>query len=570
MAWGAIQAWNYRFELFFGDSQAYFDMATYYSQGKFAEAVSLYWSPLYPMIAGAMFKVIPQDPYWQFFQFKFVNLFFLPIVFLSYDFFFGQFYRYYTDIVANADPGREIADKNILRFCGYALLIQFSLAFGGVHQDTPDMINACTFFLSGGLLLRLLVAPTKLHACLFGLSLGFGYLCKAIMFCMSLIYEALLVLKYAPLKLNIKNNLMYVVLSLATMAILATPWICTLSGRVGKLTFGESAKFVYINLVENKDPLKVEGLEHPPRVIFEKPLIREYATPVPGTVPFLYDLGYWSYGAKVNIRVLDLVMVILCDLLYYLETFLYIPILVIGFVAFKSRSWPLSWKSIIASAPIWIPPVALCAQYALVNNLYMIPYIDRYFIAAYPLLMLAILISFRLPKIQSGNLINKACLFTSILCLLIALPRLTFDVTGLFKERQNAWYQIAQALSEAGVKPGDQVAQLGGRLHRNTQYTEPHKIKLIASVYDEDYFWTLDETKRAEVYDCLRKAGARALVYVRIPDMEDPIITRDLKIISSVTGVKLKSPFKEFPVPTNTVGWKDVPGVEACYYILDR
>lgn len=569
LSWGAIQAWNNRFELFFGDSQAYFDMANYYAQGEFGKAVSLYWSPLYPMVAGAMFKIFQPDPYWQFLQFKVVNWIFLFVVFLSYDFFFAQLYRYYTEVIAKADPEREILDKNLLRFTGYSLLILFSLAFGGVHQDTPDMINACTFFFSGGLVLRLLVDPTKFHAALFGISLGFGYLCKAIMFPMALIYESLLLLKYAPLNLNVGKNIVYVVISLATMSILAAPWIATLSARVGTLTFGESAKFVYINLVENKDPLKVDGLKHPPRVINDKPLIREYATPVPGTVPFLYDLGYWTYGAKVNVKLSDLALVIGCDLLYYLETFFYIPIAVTLFLLIRTRSWPLPLKPLTMSAPIWIPPTALCAQYALVNNLYMIPYIDRYFIAAYPLMMLAILVSFKTKKADTFPL-SKACKLTAVLCLLIASGRFVYDVTGLFQPRQNNWYTIAQSLKKSGIKSGDHVAQLGGRLHRNTQYTEPNKIKLIASVYDEEYFWNSPEEERKLVYDCLRNIGARALVYVRIPDMEDPIITRDLKIFSAITGAKLQSPFKEFPVPTRPTGWTPVPGVDAWYYILDE
>src|SRR5215208_2033494 len=106
IAWGAMQAWNYRFELFFGDSQQYFDMAYYYSRGEFAEAVSLYWSPLYSMIAGLMFKLFPPSPYWQFFQFKFVNLVALVVTFFSYDFFFKHFYNYYIDLVVAADPDR--------------------------------------------------------------------------------------------------------------------------------------------------------------------------------------------------------------------------------------------------------------------------------------------------------------------------------------------------------------------------------------------------------------------------------------------------------------------------------
>jgi len=584
VTWGAIQAWNYRFELFFGDSQAYFDMANYYAQGEFGKAVSLYWSPLYPMISGALFALFKPDPYWQFFQVKFVNLFFLVVCFLTYEFFFVQLYRYYLEVVVKADPARQLIDRNTLLFCGYALLLLYSLSFGGVHQDTPDMINACTFFLSGGLVLRLIIEPTVRHATIFGVSLGLGYLCKAIMFPMSVIYEALILMRFAPIGFNFKRNFKYTAVSLAVMSIFAVPWIWTLSNYLGALTFGESAKFVYINLVENKDPLTVEGLKHPPRVIFEKPRIREYATPVNGTVPFLYDLGWWTYGAKIHVKVSDLAMVIFCDLLYYFETFLALPALIAAYVAIKSRTNPLSWKNTIATAPIWIPPVALCAQYALVNNVYMIPYINRYFIAAYPLMMLATLIALRVPPdpdanveenqsqgsklLVRRNVINSACVITAMLCLILAAPRFIYDVSGLAQERQNSWFKIAKALEDAGIKSGDHVAQLGGRLHRNTQYTEPNKIKLIASVYDEDYFWTLDEKKREEVYSVLRKAGAKALVYVWTPDLEDPIITRDLDIFAKITGVKLKSPFKEFPLPANPTGWTEVPGTQASFYIL--
>lgn len=623
MVWGAIQAWNYRFELFFGDSQAYFDMSHYFMQGQFDKAVSLYWSPLYSMIAGLMWKVIPPDRYWQFFQFKLVNFVFLIVTFLTYEFFFKHFYKYYMDVVlpenAGALPASDAGDesgsacvkagqtpalpavgeaalpakaidKNTLRFSGYALLILFSLAFGGVHQDTPDMINAALFFLTSGYLLKLLIKPNIRDACLFGAVLGLGYWCKAIMFCMSLIFIALLSIRFIPLLRSprlsapdLKRDLACIFVSFACFAVVSAPWVWTLSNKLGQLTIGESAKFVYINLVEEKDPLTVEGLKHPPRVLLDKPLIREYATPVSGTVPFLYDLGYWSYGARVHFRIADLIKVIVSDLIYYLHTFLYIPILVVGLVAIKARSWPLSFSKLKYTAPIWLPPVALCAQYALVNNLYMIPYIDRYFIAAYPLMMLAILVSLDVPEQRqkvskngqdarapsTSHLLKHACLFTTAFCLLIAFgTRFVQDITDLFKEKQNTWYIIGQTLHDGGVQPGQTVAQLGGRLHRNTQYTEPYKIKLIASVYDEGYFWEMPVEKKQEVYDILRNIGIRALVYVRIPDMEDPMITRDLKLLKALTGVQLKMPFKEFPVPADLTGWKAIPGVDAYYYPL--
>ncbi|MDZ4833649.1 MAG: hypothetical protein SGJ27_07695 [Candidatus Melainabacteria bacterium] len=561
--WGAIQAWNYRFELFFGDSQQYFDMADYYSRGEFAKAVSLYWSPLYPMIAGLMFKLFPPQPYWAVFQFKFVNFVFLIATFLSYEFFFKQFYRYYIDVVVAGDPDRQVIDRNTLLFCGYALLVLFALAFGGVHQDTPDMINAALFFLSSGFLLKQLVKPTKLDACLFGITLGIGYFCKAIMFAMSLIYIGL--------NFVFKRNIACILITTICFALVAAPWVWTMSNKVGKFSIGESAKFVYINLVEERDPLQAEGLVHPPRIIHTNPLIREYGDEVPGTCPFLYDLGYWTYGAVAHVKINDLIKVIASDLLYYFQTFLYIPCIILGYVAIAGRTWPLPLKSLWKTAPIWTPTLGLCAQYALVNNVFMIPYIDRYFIAAYPIAMLGILIAIRIPNDRAANLIRRACLLTTILCVGIAFStRFAFDVAELFKEKHHIWYDTAMALKKDGIKYGDRVAQLGGRLHRNTQFTEPEKLRITASVLQEELFWQQSKEQREEVMDALRKVGIRAVVYARIADMEDPLVTKDLKLMSKLFNTKIDLPFKNYPEPTDLTGWKQVPGAEIYYYLLAK
>ncbi len=560
--WGAIQAWNYRFELFFGDSQQYFDMAYYYSQGEFEKAVSLYWSPLYPMIAGLVFKLFPTPSYWQFLEFKFINLAALVATFFSYEFFFRHFYNYYTNIVVGADPDRALLSRNTLLFTGYALLILFALAFGGVHQDTPDMINAALFFLSSGFLLKQLVKPTKLGACLFGITLGFSYLCKAIMFCMAIVYLGL--------NFVFKRKIVCIVLTTACFAVVAAPWVWTMSNKVGKLSIGESAKFVYINLVEERDPIHAEGLIHPPRFLHKDPEIKEYGNDVPGTYPFLYDLGYWTQGAIAHVKAEDLIRVITYDLIYYFQTFLYIPTLVIGYLAIACRRWPFTVKSLWRSAPVWTPTLALCAQYALVNNLWMIPYIDRYFVAAYPIAMLGILIALRVPNSYEKQL-HRAALLNATICIVMALStRFAFDIYELTKEKHHIWYETAMALKNDGIKSGDKIAQLGGRLLRNNQYTEPEKLQIIATVGQEDLFWKQTKAQQQEVYEVLRKTGARALVFARVPDMEDPLITRDISVARDLLGVKLTMPFKNYVEPGDLTGWKQVPGREIYYYLLDR
>jgi len=560
LVWGAMQAWNYRFELFFGDSQAYLDMAWYYSQGEFAKAVSLYWSPLYPMIAGCVFKLFPPHPYWLTFELKVVNFLCFIGVLISYEFFFKQLYEYYLQKIVPLYKEHAVLDRNLLLFTGYALVLLFALAFGGVYQDTPDMLNAAIFFVAIGLLLKLIVSPRMLTATLLGASIGLAYWCKAIMLPLSVVFIALQFL--------FQRNYKLLAITVATLVIVSAPWIYTMSSKVGRFSIGESARFIYINLVEERDPMGAEGLIHPPRFLNKMPQVREFGTAVPGTVPFLYDLGYWSAGAKMNFRITDILRTIGYDLIYYLHTFLYIPIIVTGCVWFKTRKFPLPIKAMWMSAPVWAPPAALCAQYCLCNNMYLIPYIDRYFVATYPLLMFGVLIALRVP-LATQAMLKQACLITIAICIFFCANRVRFDASDLSVEKRHEWYMIAMALREAGVKPGDPIAQLGNRIHRNTQYTEPDRLRQVSTILHEEVFWASPPEERQRIIELIRGTGARVLTYVRIPDREDPLVTKDLELFAKLTGLKIKMPFKEYAKPTDLTGWTTVPGVDAYYYILD-
>lgn len=598
VVWGAIQAWNYRFELYFGDSQQFFDIAHYYRNGQFSEAVSTYWSPLYPMIEGLVFKLIAPSPYWEFLAFKLVNLIFLVTTFLSYEFFFAHFYKYYTDVIVTADPDRAVIDRNTLLFSGYSLLFLFTIGFVGVHQDTPDMVLATLVLLSSGFLLKQLLNPTKLTACLFGLTLGFGYLCKTIMFSMTIVYLGL--------NFVFKRNIVCILISFACFAVLATPWVWTISERMGQISFGESAKFIYINLVEERDPCKSEGLAHPIHFVENSPTeIRTYGDEVPGTVPFLYDLGYWTKGSKINFRIGDLSQVIFCSFIYYCQTFFYLPLLVVGFAGIASRSWPLSIRSLWKAMPVLAPALAFFAQYSMAHNLYILAYIDRYFVVAYPIAMLGILAAIRIPGKsftkkpspdqakaieigqidtvetssdsdsdqllrRSNRVLKTACVFSTIICFSIAFTfRFTHDVSELFVEKRPLWYDTAMALRNDGIKYGDQVAQLGMRLHRNTQFTEAEKLRITVSVAHDGEFWKLTREQKEEVLSILRKFGVRALVYAQIDDPEDSLFAKNLKIINKLFGVQVPT-IGGYPNPTDLTGWKQVPGYTIYYYLLNQ
>ncbi|MFN8554533.1 MAG: hypothetical protein U0103_23940 [Candidatus Obscuribacterales bacterium] len=72
----------------------------------------------------------------------------------------------------------------------------------------------------------------------------------------------------------------------------------------------------------------------------------------------------------------------------------------------------------------------------------------------------------------------------------------------------------------------------------------------------------------AEVPEIVR-SGARAVVYARIPDVEDPVLTADLKLLRLLFNFDVKLPFKSYMPATDLTGWKQVPGCEIYYYLFN-
>ncbi|HEY9733409.1 MAG TPA: hypothetical protein V6C89_15930 [Drouetiella sp.] len=561
--WGAIQAWNSRFELYFADSQQYFDSAGYFSRGDFARAVSTYWSPLYPALFALVLKFVPVSAYWQFFELKVFNLACLVGTFFAFEFFFAQFHSYYVNAILSKDPERAAVSQSVLHWTGYALFVYYALGFGGVNQDTPDMLNAALIFLASGLMLRQLSStPTAKGACLLGITLGFGYLCKAVMASMTVIYLSLTFI--------FNRNIACLLSSIACFALVAAPWVITMSDRAGHLSFGESGKFVYINHVEEINPVWTDGVIHQPRVLHQEPRVVDYGDKIAGTTPIMYDYGYWAAGAIVHVRFHQVLKALSCNIFYFIRTFLYLPLLILAVATIGSRRWTLPWRALWVSAPIWVPPCALIVAYTVVGNLYIDTYITRYFIAIYPITVLALLVAVRLPG-EKASLLRKICLLTAALCVLLAFStKFVGDVADLFQEKRNVWYAAAMALKHDGIKYGDAIAQVGVRVQRNYQYAEPEKLHVVANIEDEKQFWQLSAQKRQEVLDVVKQTGARVVVYARIPDVEDPVITTDLKIVRALLNIDLKLPFKQYMPPTDLTGWKQVPGCEIYYYLLDK
>src|SRR5207253_2208151 len=95
--------------------------------------------------------------------------------------------------------------------------------------------------------------------------------------------------------------------ALLAFALLAAPNVVALSGKMGRLSFGEWSSYdyaVYVNGVPSKhwrgEEADTGAAAHPTRKIVGRPATYEFAEPVAGTYPVFYDASYWYDGIRVR------------------------------------------------------------------------------------------------------------------------------------------------------------------------------------------------------------------------------------------------------------------------------
>ncbi|MFN8554534.1 MAG: hypothetical protein U0103_23945 [Candidatus Obscuribacterales bacterium] len=215
-----------------------------------------------------------------------------------------------------------------------------------------------------------------------------------------------------------------------------------MSVKSGHFSFGESGKFVYINHVEDINPVWTDGVINRPDVLYNEPRVLLYGERAPGTTPIMYDYGYCPQARLCIFRLHRFLRALACNIFYYLHTFLYLPILVIAVAWMRARIRANVYRALYLSAPVWVPLPAVCTLCAVVGNLYLDTYITRYFIAVYPMAMLGCWQRWRAQR-QSCRLctLRSLCLVIVILSLLFAFStRLIGDVADSC-EKAYIWYE---------------------------------------------------------------------------------------------------------------------------------
>jgi hypothetical protein len=414
------------------------------------------------------------------------------------------------------------------------------MEFTPVSNERPDLCVTAIVFLAAALCCRMSLGSQWRYFVALGFTLGLGYYAKSIMFPLALILLTVVFAIPPPGK----RARLKVASAALTFLIVASPLIALVSKKVGHLSIGEAGPLNYAMNVNGLPgpPSWTPGVngtpEHPPRVILNKPIVLEFATPVKGTNPLGYDSSYWFAGARPHFDLRQQWSAIKVNLHSYLGFLLEMVVIVSGALMLyllrtrgslrRSPGTPFWWFT------LW--PAAACGMYALVH-------VEARYLPGFLVLFSLALYVFLWQKVD--QVARTAVLGTVLFALLIPAVK---DVAKASLERSTdrpEYIRVGEALRAAGVGPGDSLAVAGGstwesagRVYRVTSafsayYARYVGTRVIAAIVDADdgkdmpqrqapEFWHVDAQELARVKGVLAGIGVKAIVALDRPADSTP------------------------------------------------
>ena len=520
MLLGAIQAWATRFTISSEDGIAYLDIGDAYWRGDWSHAINGQWSPAYSVILGIVMKVFHPSSYWQFPLVKVVDFLIFVFTFGSFELFLRRLRISDQTAHSQGVKAPAVSDR-AWWLLGYTLFAWFALKWVGVSSDTPDMLTAAFVFLSGGMVLHLKAPSNRwLHFAVLGVVLGLGYLSKAVMFPLSLVF---LTVAFASVG-EFRKAIPLTALALIAFGLTSGPFISALSRAKGHYTYGEAGKLNYAWFINPGSFLVPDhhwqgGPEgsgkpiHPTRKIFETPQAFEFGTPVGGTYPPWYDPTYWFQGLTVKFSAARQLQVLIKNAIFYLHTFLALGIFGYLLLIVGCDSARASLSSLYGAWRLLVPAAAGLGVYMLDSDLelnFFGAQPDTRYIGAFIVLLFAgAFASVRLPTTPAAKKLLGAFALATIISvggLLVASAIMQFKAGVASKPRE---WEIAEGLGQWSLASGSKVANLGLKEYG---WARLGGFKIVAEIPDAAEFWTARTEDRNQVLEKIRYTGARVIV----------------------------------------------------------
>jgi len=485
---------------------------------------------------------------------------------LSCDLFLREFIKTQTRDQDAALP------EHLWLMIGYVLFISSSLLLITLGVVSPDMCVAACVYLAAALLLRIRANPQRRsNFILLGVVLGFGYLCKTVMFPLAFVIlgvsfilarghqsfvfrlsplvflplplgegrgEGLSPSSFAPSpspsqregKETTRRANRRSLLALIVFFAIAAPLVLALSLSKGRPTFGDSGKLNYVWEVNQipkyihwqGEPATSGVPKHPTRKIFDQPAAYEFATPLPGSYPPWFDPSYWFEGVRPTFNFRRQLAVFRRWSMACLSGFVALGgglfSIVFLLLAINRRRWSPR-KMVSSSWFIFLIAIVPMLMYSLV-------FVSLRYIAAFEVLLWLSLLSGLPGRPESRRWFDNMAVWLGFLFIFLVqtpVPMMETARSLLYHtpDPQTTQWQIANGLNQMGLQPGEKVASIGNALY--AQWYRLAHVQVVAEAPGLDAieaFWKADPAVREQILARFKKAGARAVVIDAAPKDE--------------------------------------------------
>ena len=507
---GFVHAWVGRAVLHDIDGISYLDMGDAYLRGDWTTAVNGLWSPLYALFLGGALRVMKPSASWEFPLVHMVGFAIYVGASLSFDFLWIELGHVLRERSTSQEESRATFPEWAWLLLGYCLFLWVSLQLISVVEETPDMLVAAAVYIASALLLRM----SRNHARIgtffvLGLVLGLGYLAKTILFPLSFVFLAVAAFMTYKRRESLARPLVAVLVFLLT----ASPLLVVLSRAKGRLTFGDSGRINYIWHVDGVPRMYWQGDYpgsgipiHPPRLILAKPAVYEFAAPFAATFPPWYDPSYWYEGMHPHFDLRKQVRALVVGAGIYHGLFLKSGAALVT-ISLTLLFLGGSMRDISGRLDVLLPAMAGLGLYALVH-------VEPRYVGSFILVFWGgVLSQLRLPKSElSSRLLRAATLaivaiYSTELCVgALGAAATERDLAAGAQEE----LQIAQGIRQAGLRPGDRVATVGGM--GAMVWARLAKVRIVANLPDDTDFWFQGDDTRSRTLSAFAATGAKAIV----------------------------------------------------------
>src|ERR1700761_168153 len=522
-----------------GDAVSYMDIADLLHAHRWAGAVNGYWHPLYPAVL-AFAQILFHPTRWnEIPAYYAANYAIFLLELIAMVLFVCALDRLRTRTLSSSTP--PLLSREALALLGCALIViasQRELAMGFVR---PDALLQALMLLAFAMLMNALASESLVYAPLMGLFFGLAYLTKSFAFLIALLSIALMFAFQLWLQRRALTRVVAnAALALVVFGAVAGPYISALSHQKHRFDFGDSGALNYAWYVGGVEKMHLEPwmtssfgpatvhLIHPEQQLLPSPGIYSYRAEPYGTYPDWFDTTYFNerITPHLNPPVLlhrdarNAVLVI-----RYLFNHPEVWILLLLLIAFGARLRFGNFRRDNFWLPMILLGLAMWVLYGLVNVE------ERYVTLAYLVVLLPVFAALRAPQPEADELgaTPSSCLPSASTAMIVLLAflaageslRMTLERRRYETSLPHPWYNVemfsaAQSLQQLGVKPGDEIACMGGYACLNQNYwARLAGVRILTEIYNPNpnlFEQWAGLPNRAQVLDVLHQQNAKVLV----------------------------------------------------------